>query len=108
MLDCRAIDWLALLITDCNRPALLTDGVSCLALSEPLAGFAESPETRGPLEHVIGLQRFTAPAAVGPVSMSIVRKGKVVARCRSPWKIEAEPDRQDPLYAGFSSLRGCN
>ena len=55
-----------------------------------------------------GLQRFTAPAAVGPVSMSIVRKGTVVARCRSPWKIEAEPDRQDPLYAGFSSLRGCN
>ncbi|MCB1832703.1 MAG: GGDEF domain-containing protein [Geminicoccaceae bacterium] len=56
MLDCRAIDWLALLITDCNRPALLTDGVSCLALSEPLAGFAESPETHGPLEHVIGRQ----------------------------------------------------
>jgi hypothetical protein len=55
-----------------------------------------------------GLHRFTAPAAVGPVSMSIVRGGKVVAACRSPWTIEAQPDRQDPLYAGFSSLRGCN
>ncbi len=54
-----------------------------------------------------GLHRFTAPAAVGPVSMSIVRAGRVVAACRSPWTIEAEPDRQDPLYAGFSSLRGC-
>jgi hypothetical protein len=54
-----------------------------------------------------GLHRFTAPAAIGPVSMSITRGGKIVAWCKSPWTIEAEPDRQDPLYAGFSSLRGC-
>ena len=55
-----------------------------------------------------GLHRFTAPAAVGPVSMSIRRAGKIVAACRSPWTIEAQPDRQDPIYSGFSSLRGCN
>ena len=55
-----------------------------------------------------GLHRFTAPAAVGPVSMSIRRAGKLVAACKSPWTNEAKPDRQDPIYAGFSSLRGCN
>jgi hypothetical protein len=55
-----------------------------------------------------GLHRFTAPAAIGPVSMSIARGGRIVAACQSPWTIEALPDRQDPLYAGFSSLRGCN
>lgn len=55
-----------------------------------------------------GLHRFAVPAAVGPVSMSIARAGKTLAACRSPWAIEAEPNRQDPLYAGFSSLRGCN
>jgi hypothetical protein len=50
---------------------------------------------------------LTAPAAIGPVSMSIARRGRTLAACKSPWTIEAQPDRQDPLYAGFSSLRGC-
>lgn len=54
-----------------------------------------------------GLHRFTAPAAEGPVAMTIARGGRIVAACRSPWTIEANPDRHDPLYAGFSSLRGC-
>jgi len=55
-----------------------------------------------------GLHRFTAPAVVGPVAMSIVRNGRIVASCKSPWTIEAAPSRHDPLYAGFSSLRGCD
>ncbi|MCB2048956.1 MAG: hypothetical protein KDE32_12125 [Novosphingobium sp.] len=55
-----------------------------------------------------GMHRFTAPAAVGSVSMAIVRNGRNVASCKSPWTIEAQPDRHNPVYAGFSSLRGCN
>lgn len=55
-----------------------------------------------------GLQRVTAPAATGAVTMAIERSGRTVATCRSPWLIETTPDRHDPLYAGFSSLRGCN
>lgn len=55
-----------------------------------------------------GLQRVTVPAATGAVTMAIERSGRTVATCRSPWLIEAAPDRHDPLYAGFSSLRGCN
>lgn len=55
-----------------------------------------------------GLTRFAAPAAIGPVRMSIARDGRTIAECKSPWTIAANPDRHDPIYAGFSSLRGCN
>lgn len=56
---------------------------------------------------VAGLNRFEAPAATGAVSMAIRRNGRIVANCKSPWMIEANPGRHDPIYAGFSSLRGC-
>ncbi|MDE8650482.1 endo-1,3-alpha-glucanase family glycosylhydrolase [Novosphingobium album (ex Liu et al. 2023)] len=55
-----------------------------------------------------GLQRVTAPAGAGPVKMAIERGGRTITACNSPWTIEAAPDRHDPLYAGFSSLRGCH
>jgi hypothetical protein len=62
----------------------------------------------GPALDIVEMTAFlTAPAAIGPVSMSIARRGRTLAACKSPWTIEAQPDRQDPLYAGFSSLRGC-
>ena len=55
-----------------------------------------------------GFQRWQVPARPGAVRVQLTRAGKVLADCTSPHVIAAHPDRHDPLYAGFSSLRGCN
>lgn len=55
-----------------------------------------------------GMQRLTVPARVGRVTVRLTRSGQALATCTSPWRIAAEADHHDPLYGGFSSLRGCN
>ena len=54
-----------------------------------------------------GFQRWQVPARPGPVRVRLTRAGKVLADCTSPHGITANPERHDPLYAGFSSLRDC-
>ncbi len=55
-----------------------------------------------------GMQRLTVPARIGSVTVRLTRSGRTLAACTSPWTIAAKAARHDPLYAGFSSLRGCN
>jgi hypothetical protein len=54
-----------------------------------------------------GFHVLTLPA-LGPTPRIILRRGtKTLADCTSPHTMQNAPSRHDPLYAGFSSLRGC-
>lgn len=79
-----------------------------LFLTAPATVSVTSGGVRSTRTVAAGFQRWQVLARPGTVRVRLTRAGKVLADCTSPHEITAHPERHDPLYAGFSSLRGCN